>query len=109
MVGEALDEFLCTSLPNAKNVVRSEVRNVVKQLVYNMLHKDIVEESLDAHVANVFDIYAAAERLLKKFLTFSSSMAPIGICEEWTGYHQGRDKTQLHPPVKPTGQYRRHV
>lgn len=51
--------------------------NVREQVMLYLLRKDVMGETLEAHISKSFDTYAAADRLLKKDLTSSSFMALI--------------------------------
>lgn len=46
-------------------------------MVLDLLLKDVIEGTLDAHKVKLLDMNADADRLLKNLLTKSSLMAPI--------------------------------
>lgn len=77
MIKESLDKKLRKSLHNAQNGILSVMHSVVEQVMLNLLRKDVIEDTLEAHIPKVFDTYAAADRLSKRLLTSIKFMAPI--------------------------------
>lgn len=59
MIEVLLDHILRTSPHTAQSGVRLFVYNVVEQVMLDLFGKEIIAESLDAHIAKLFDIDAA--------------------------------------------------
>lgn len=77
MVDKAVDEVLRKSFSRAQSGVRSVVYNVVGQVMLNLLCKNVIEETLDAHVTNNMITYEVAKGLSERLLTLCSFMVPI--------------------------------
>lgn len=60
-VKEFLDNIMSRSFHNEQSGIRLVYYNVVKQVVLDMPRTEVMEESLDAHIAKYSDIYVAAE------------------------------------------------
>lgn len=56
----------------------SVVHNALEQVMLDSWRRDVVGETLDAHIAKILDMDPAPDSLTKKFRTSSSFMAPIG-------------------------------
>lgn len=61
----------------AQTDIRSVFDSVVEQVMWDLKPKDVIGETLDAHIANFFDTNAAAEGLSKRLLASSPFMVPI--------------------------------
>lgn len=77
LVEGSLDDIPCTSYCNAQSGIRSVVYRVLEQVMLDLLRKDVIEETMDAHIAKVLNTYAAADEISEKLLTSSSFIAPI--------------------------------
>lgn len=77
MAEESSDDILRTSFHNFQSGFQSVVCKVVGQVMLNLLRKDVIEKTWDAHTSKLFNIYAAAERFLNSVLPSSLFMAPI--------------------------------
>lgn len=77
MVGEALNDVLLKTSHNAERCVRSIVYNTVEQVMLDLLSKDFIGETLDAHTAKYLNTNEAAEGLSKRLLTSNSVLPPI--------------------------------
>lgn len=71
MVKEALDDVLRKMLHNTQRGVQSIIYNFVEQVVLDLLLKDVIGKSLNAHTLKSFDTDASAEGLRKRLLTSS--------------------------------------
>lgn len=76
-IEESLNDILRKLLHNPQSGIHSGVYNVVDEVMLNLLHKDVILDTLDGHVAKIFDTEAAADRLSKRFLTSSTFMESI--------------------------------
>lgn len=63
--------------PNAQSGIRCFVYNGAEQAMLDLLHKEVIRESLDAHKEKLFDTNVAANRLSQRLLISKSFMAPI--------------------------------
>lgn len=72
-IKEPLGDILRTSCHNSQSGIRSVVENVMLDLI----HKEIIGETLDSYIANFCDTNAAAELLSKRLLASSSFMNAI--------------------------------
>lgn len=65
------------SFPNAQSGVQSVLYNFVEQVLLDLLRKEVIEETLDAHVTTFFDTDEAAKGLSKRLLASTFFMALI--------------------------------
>lgn len=56
---------------------RSVVYNIVQQVMLDLLRKEVICKTLNAHFAKFFNREAATYRPSRKILTLSSIMAPV--------------------------------
>lgn len=82
----ALDEILRKTPHNVQSGVQSVLYNFVEQVNIDLLLKDLIGDTLDAHIMNKFNAYVAAEGLSKSLLTSSSLMAPIATLVRRNAY-----------------------
>lgn len=97
MVEKSLEDSLKTSFHNSQSVIRSVVYKVVKQLVWDLLRKDVIGEAIHPHIANVSDTDAASEGLSKMLLTSSSVMPPIATFVRRKRFQKVKGTTVLPP------------
>lgn len=71
MTEELLDDILRKSFHNVQGDIQSVIYSVNEQEMLDLLRKDKVGETLDAHIPKIFDTNAATERLSKSLLTLS--------------------------------------
>lgn len=71
------DNILRTSFHIGQSSIRSVGYNVVQVVMLDLIRRDVVEETLDAHISRILDPQMATEKLLKKLLTPNSIMAPF--------------------------------
>lgn len=55
MIEEWLEEILWKSFHNVQSCIQSVIYNVVEQDMLNLLRKDVIKETIDAHIAKFFD------------------------------------------------------
>lgn len=60
---ESLENILRESFHNWQSGIRSVVYNVLEQVILDLLRKDVIGETLEAHIGKVFDTDEAAEGL----------------------------------------------
>lgn len=77
MVKEWLEKILRTLSQNVQSGIRLVVCSVVRQVLQNLLRKDVFVEVLDAHTAKFLDNDAGAEGVFKSLLPSTLFMAPI--------------------------------
>lgn len=65
MIKKFLEERLSASFKNAQSSIESVVYKVVEQVVLDLLRKEIMGETMDSHIAKLFDTDAACDRLWK--------------------------------------------
>lgn len=82
LVEESLDDILCMSYHDAQSGFPSVVYNYVEKFMLDLLCKNFISETFDAHVAKLFYTDAAADRVPKKLLTPRSFMAPTATFEQ---------------------------
>lgn len=56
---EVLDDLLHKTLHSSQNGVRYVVYNVAEQVMLDVLHKDVMGETLDAYIAKFLDAHEA--------------------------------------------------
>lgn len=57
---EVLDEVRRRMLHKGPNGVLAVLYNVIKQIMLDLFQKDVIEKTLDGHIAKYFDTSAAA-------------------------------------------------
>lgn len=77
LVDESFDDMLCFSYHSAQSGFRSVVYIVLEQVLLDLLHKDVISDTMDALMTKCFDTCAAAKKLSKSLLKLSSFMAPL--------------------------------
>lgn len=77
MVERASDEVLRDTLRKAQNGFGAFVYNVVELVMMDLLRRDVIGDTLDAHVARFFEKDEAAEGLWKRMFTSTSFMGRI--------------------------------
>lgn len=68
MAKESLNDILSTSFHNAQISIWSTVCNVVEHVIMDRLRMDFTGETLEAHIANIFDSHAALYGLWRRLL-----------------------------------------
>lgn len=74
---EALDEVLRKRLHNVRSEVRIFVYNVAEHVMLDLLSKDGIGKTLNAHTEKYFDNDRAAEMSLNRSLTSQLIWAPM--------------------------------
>lgn len=77
IVEKTLDDILGTSYLNTQSGFYLVVYIVVEQFRLDLLREDVIGETLNAHIAELFDMDAATNRVFEKILMWSSFIAPI--------------------------------
>lgn len=77
LIEESLDDILRKSLHSAQNGIRSVIYNINAQVMLDLCHKDVIGDTMDAHIAKFLDTNAAADRLSQRLLTLSTFMSPL--------------------------------
>lgn len=72
-----MDDILRSSYHNAQNGICAVFYKVVEQIMLDLLRKDGIGETVNAHIAKVLDTNAAANRLPEIFLILKSIMMAI--------------------------------
>lgn len=75
LVQELLDDILCTLSHNARSGLRPVVYTILEQDILDLQHKDVIDETMDAHRGKLFDRSTRANSLSKKFLKSGWFMA----------------------------------
>lgn len=69
LVEESSDDLLRMSYHNTQCWTRSVLYKAVEQVMLDLLHNDVIGETLQSHIAKFFDTDAAANLLSKKLFT----------------------------------------
>lgn len=77
MVEKLFDDNLRTTFHHVQSGIGCVVYNAFGQDMLEMLRKEVIVKTLDAHIAKIFDTNAAAGRVSKRLLTSSSFMARV--------------------------------
>lgn len=77
MVEEALYGALRNTCPIAHRVIRSDVYNVAERIMLDRLCKEVIGETLDAHITRFLDTAESPESIWKRLWTSTSLMEPI--------------------------------
>lgn len=78
MVDNSLEDIQRKSLPNAQSGIRSVVFNVVQDMIFGLLRKDLTAETLDAHIAKSLEPDTAIDGLSRRLLISIQFMTHIG-------------------------------
>lgn len=78
MVDEPLNGVLHKMIHNAESGLRSVLYNVVEQVMVDMLQRDVIGKTLDAHIAKFLCTDEVAEGVSTRLLTLPFLMAPMG-------------------------------
>lgn len=92
IIEESLHDILKWSIHTEQRQIQSVVYSIVWQVMLDLVRKDIPGQKLDAHIANHFDHYAAAEGLKWSVLPLSWFVRPIATsfrCETDTVMKKG--------------------
>lgn len=65
MVRELLSDRRQTSLYSTQSGLRSVVYNAVEHVMLHLLWKEVIDETLTAHIASFFNSYVADDKLSK--------------------------------------------
>lgn len=79
IIEESPKDILCTSYLNTRTSICSVNYNVVEAVMLYLQRKDIIDKTLDAHIATVLNTDAVGDRLSKMLLTWSSIIALIAM------------------------------
>lgn len=77
MVEEPLDDILRTLFLNVQSGIRSVVSSGIEQVMLDLLSKDVIGETLDAHIMENAEQDAVAEVLAKRLLAPGWFMALV--------------------------------
>lgn len=55
------------------------VNDVVEKVPYNLLHRKVIDETLDKHITNCSNISDAADKICEKLLCTKDFMEPSGV------------------------------
>lgn len=77
IVEESLEDMLQALLHNAQSGIPSISYNVSEQVMVDLIRKQFIPDTMNAHVANYFNMDVAADKLSKGWLTSGSFRALI--------------------------------
>lgn len=77
MIEYSLDDLLWNHLRIVQTCFRSVLRIIAEHVMLDLVHKDVIGESLDAPIVKFIDPYPAAERLSKRLLISGTFMVPF--------------------------------
>lgn len=63
MVEEALDDILRTLFHNKQSGIQSVVYYILKQVMLDLLHKDVIGKTMDPNIAYILDLVSDLERV----------------------------------------------
>lgn len=104
-VREALDDYLPEGFRNAQNGVRSVVYDIAEQVILHRLREEVIKETLVIHITSYFDMDEATEKLSKRLLTWTSSIARIATFSGVESIGNVGHEIQDHRSAKGTDAY----
>lgn len=97
MVEDLLDDILRAPFHNAQALIQSGIYNVFEQMRVDLLPKEVVEETLNAHIAKLVDNDAAANEFLKRWLASCSLLVLTATFVRREKKHQRRNGSTIPP------------
>lgn len=77
LVADSLNDILQCTYEKSRTGARYVVYNVVKQIIFDLLRRDLMDKTLDQHIAKYFNTSDTVERVRANVVSKNAFMAPI--------------------------------